>query len=247
MIWKFRLLHTILHGFLCQHFQPAHLCWYCGDIQCLGMPCLVSGLSGQPGVQLRLDITTTELLNGISQGGGLVSERQIRVYHVTVYVSLKQFSQAENEPCLVIIESFIWRRWGQRRGSWDISWWSSRGQPTHQKFRRALVFNSAYYLSLNRIGLLLCFLLLPQEMAASICSTYQTQRWLMRPICSWLHADTFLKGFSPHEAHVHDSFFGWIMPTLKTSEYTILQIVGLDAAVVSAFLLQDAIHKPYFA
>lgn len=41
-------------------------------------------------------------------------------------------------------------------------------------------------------------------------------------------------GFSPHEAHAHETFFGWIMPTLKTSEYTIMQIVGLDAAVVSA-------------
>ena len=40
-------------------------------------------------------------------------------------------------------------------------------------------------------------------------------------------------GFSPHEVHAHSAFFGWIMPTLKTSEYTILQIVGLDAAVVS--------------
>ncbi|KAG9311311.1 hypothetical protein JVU11DRAFT_8399 [Chiua virens] len=46
---------------------------------------------------------------------------------------------------------------------------------------------------------------------------------------------TKLKGFSPHEAHAHSAFFGWIMPTLKTSEYTILQIVGLDAAVLLGF------------
>ena len=39
-------------------------------------------------------------------------------------------------------------------------------------------------------------------------------------------------GFSPHEAHAHNAFFGWILPTLKTSEYSVLQIVGLDAAVV---------------
>lgn len=38
--------------------------------------------------------------------------------------------------------------------------------------------------------------------------------------------------FSPHEAHAHQAFFGWILPTIRTSEYTILQIVGLDAAVV---------------
>jgi hypothetical protein len=43
---------------------------------------------------------------------------------------------------------------------------------------------------------------------------------------------TKLKGFSPHEAHSHQAFFGWIMPTLRTSEFTVLQIVGLDAAVV---------------
>jgi hypothetical protein len=39
-------------------------------------------------------------------------------------------------------------------------------------------------------------------------------------------------GFSPHEAHAHNAFFGWILPTLRTSEYSVLQIVGLDAAVV---------------
>jgi len=39
-------------------------------------------------------------------------------------------------------------------------------------------------------------------------------------------------GFSPHEAHAHQAFFGWILPTIRTSELTILQIVGLDAAVV---------------
>jgi hypothetical protein len=41
-----------------------------------------------------------------------------------------------------------------------------------------------------------------------------------------------LLGFSPHEAHAHGAFFGWILPTLKVSEYSVLQIVGLDAAVV---------------
>jgi len=43
-------------------------------------------------------------------------------------------------------------------------------------------------------------------------------------------------GFSPHEAHAHQAFFGWIMPTIRTSELTVLQIVGLDAAVVRALL-----------
>ena len=46
----------------------------------------------------------------------------------------------------------------------------------------------------------------------------------------------FMLGFSPHEAHAHQAFFGWIMPTIRTSEFTVLQIVGLDAAVVSNLL-----------
>ncbi|KAI9438478.1 DUF221-domain-containing protein [Lactarius indigo] len=46
---------------------------------------------------------------------------------------------------------------------------------------------------------------------------------------------TKLKGFSPHEAHAHGAFFGWILPTLRTSEYSVLQIVGLDAAVLLNF------------
>ncbi|OSD04375.1 DUF221-domain-containing protein [Trametes coccinea BRFM310] len=47
---------------------------------------------------------------------------------------------------------------------------------------------------------------------------------------------TKLKGFSPHEAHAHQAFFGWILPTIRTSEFTVLQIVGLDAAVLLSFL-----------
>ncbi|KAJ7653289.1 hypothetical protein DFH06DRAFT_530882 [Mycena polygramma] len=46
---------------------------------------------------------------------------------------------------------------------------------------------------------------------------------------------TKLKGFSPHESHAHQTFFGWILPTIKTSEFTVLQIVGLDAAVLLNF------------
>ncbi|KPV72603.1 uncharacterized protein RHOBADRAFT_29756 [Rhodotorula graminis WP1] len=47
---------------------------------------------------------------------------------------------------------------------------------------------------------------------------------------------TMLKGFSPHEVHDHESFFGWVMPTLRTSEFVVLQLVGLDAAVLLSFL-----------
>jgi hypothetical protein len=46
--------------------------------------------------------------------------------------------------------------------------------------------------------------------------------------------------FSPTPAHSSDNqkasggrFLGWIMPTVRTSEFTVLQTVGLDAAVVS--------------
>ncbi|KAA1477844.1 DUF221-domain-containing protein [Dentipellis sp. KUC8613] len=46
---------------------------------------------------------------------------------------------------------------------------------------------------------------------------------------------TKLKGFSPSEAHAHQAFFGWILPTIRTSEYAVLQIVGLDAAVLLNF------------
>ncbi|KAK8846853.1 hypothetical protein IAR55_005941 [Kwoniella newhampshirensis] len=51
---------------------------------------------------------------------------------------------------------------------------------------------------------------------------------------------TKLKDFSPTLAHTPDSqsasqFFGWIIPTLRTSEFTVLQTVGLDAAVLLNF------------
>ena len=47
--------------------------------------------------------------------------------------------------------------------------------------------------------------------------------------------------FSPTPAHSPDlqnggKFLGWIIPTLRTSEFTVLQTVGLDAAVVSRLL-----------
>ncbi|KAL7418593.1 hypothetical protein Q5752_007051 [Cryptotrichosporon argae] len=54
---------------------------------------------------------------------------------------------------------------------------------------------------------------------------------------------TKLKDFSPTAAHSPDvqgssglrRFFGWIGPTLRTSEFTVLQTVGLDAAVLLNF------------
>lgn len=68
-------------------------------------------------------------------------------------------------------------------------------------------------------------------MAAFICSPDETER---HDSCQnpTVPAHQPSLGFSPHEAHAHQAFFGWILPTIRTSEFTILQIVGLDAAVV---------------
>ncbi|KAF8483359.1 DUF221-domain-containing protein [Russula ochroleuca] len=67
-------------------------------------------------------------------------------------------------------------------------------------------------------------------MASLLIFSYCRTRWplLFAP-------RTQLKGFSPHEAHAHGAFLGWILPTLRTSEYSVLQIVGLDAAVLLNF------------
>ncbi|THH27471.1 hypothetical protein EUX98_g6719 [Antrodiella citrinella] len=46
---------------------------------------------------------------------------------------------------------------------------------------------------------------------------------------------TVLKAFSPSEAHVHADFLGWVLPTIRISELAVLQIVGLDAAVLLSF------------
>ena len=74
-------------------------------------------------------------------------------------------------------------------------------------------------------------LVLQDEMAALICPSDETER---QDPSQNLRVSTYQlpPGFSPHEAHAHQAFFGWILPTIRTSELTILQIVGLDAAVV---------------
>ncbi|CDZ98226.1 Uncharacterized conserved protein [Phaffia rhodozyma] len=53
----------------------------------------------------------------------------------------------------------------------------------------------------------------------------------------WFQTQTKLKDFFPSEAHLHDprGFFSWILPTLRTSEFTVLQCVGLDACVLLSF------------
>ncbi|PWN48980.1 DUF221-domain-containing protein [Violaceomyces palustris] len=47
---------------------------------------------------------------------------------------------------------------------------------------------------------------------------------------------TKLKGFSPHAERLDEGIFGWILPTVRAEELKILQIVGLDAAVLLSFL-----------
>jgi len=85
-------------------------------------------------------------------------------------------------------------------------------------------------------------------MATTLCSPYKTQRFVSPKISQKL-PQTYQAplGFSPHEAHAHQAFFGWIMPTIRTSEFTVLQIVGLDAAVVcdfTIFYLPDSLDIP---
>jgi len=100
------------------------------------------------------------------------------------------------------------------------------------QIRRPLVHNPAGTLNQHRTVLFPGLLVLQDEVAAVIRSPDGTERQdsFQNPAVS-AHQPPL--GFSPHEAHAHQAFFGWILPTIRTSEFTILQIVGLDAAVVS--------------
>ena len=83
----------------------------------------------------------------------------------------------------------------------------------------------------HRLHVLLNILLLSHSMATALCTTHQIKGSVIAQILSWALL-TVCSAFSPHEAHAHQAFFGWILPTIRISEYTVLQIVGLDAAVV---------------
>ena len=98
------------------------------------------------------------------------------------------------------------------------------------QIRRPLVHDSAGAVKHNRTFLFPGLLVLQDKMAVVIRSPDETERQgsSRHPTVS-AHRPL---GFSPHEAHAHQAFFGWILPTIRTSEFTILQIVGLDAAVV---------------
>ncbi|TFK47344.1 DUF221-domain-containing protein [Heliocybe sulcata] len=102
-------------------------------------------------------------------------------------------------------------------GSWDDPAGPPPGSPPTYKFEGPW-FTTQLTLSAT-IGLI-----------SFLIFSYSRKRWplLFAP-------RTKLKGFSPHEAHAHEAFFGWILPTIRTSEFTVLQIVGLDAAVLLNF------------
>jgi len=99
------------------------------------------------------------------------------------------------------------------------------------QIRRPLVHDSVGAIDQHWPVLFPGFLVLQDEVAAVIRSPDETERQdsSKNPTAS-AHQSTL--GFSPHEAHARQAFFGWILPTIRTSELTILQIVGLDAAVV---------------
>ena len=99
------------------------------------------------------------------------------------------------------------------------------------QIRRTLVHDPVGIIDQHRTILFPGLLVLQDEMAVVICSPDETKRQAFsRNSTAPIHQPP--PGFSPHEAHAHQAFFGWILPTIRTSEFTILQIVGLDAAVV---------------
>ncbi|KAG8881367.1 hypothetical protein FRB97_009632 [Tulasnella sp. 331] len=62
--------------------------------------------------------------------------------------------------------------------------------------------------------------------------TYCRTRW---PVLFAPRTKLTAKDFSPLDAHTNRSWFAWIIPTIRISEYTVLQSVGLDAAVLLSF------------
>ena len=96
-----------------------------------------------------------------------------------------------------------------------------------------MVYDAANTFSYNRDIFISRVLLLSNSMAFTLCSSHEAQRFVsVQYVRMWGLLQVGYTGFSPHEAHAHQAFFGWIMPTIRTSEFTVLQIVGLDAAVV---------------
>lgn len=90
-----------------------------------------------------------------------------------------------------------------------------------------------------RHHLLLVLLLSAHPIQGPLCSKNTLERCVRPSQNTWSQPPTCpaKTGFSPHEVHSKSTFFGWILPTLRTSEFTVLQIVGLDAAVVSCLII----------
>ncbi|ODN85669.1 membrane protein [Cryptococcus wingfieldii CBS 7118] len=109
----------------------------------------------------------------------------------------------------------------------------------------SLVFHPANTFIGYRPNELLVILFPADKMGRSLYGPDEIERrvllslhWSIASSLEWGFAD-----FSPTPAHDSDSirsssssrFFGWIIPTLKTSDFTVLQTVGLDAAVLLNF------------
>lgn len=116
-----------------------------------------------------------------------------------------------------------------------------------REIRRTVVYDPVGYLSDDRPHVVSALFILSYSLAASLCTPHETKGSVtLHPQRVKLTASA---GFSPHEAHAHQAFFGWIMPTIRTSEFTVLQIVGLDAAVASIYFLPASrlFHKSSLA
>ncbi len=102
----------------------------------------------------------------------------------------------------------------------------------NREVRGSLVHYPADHLCDSWIHFIYALFVLPYKGASIICTQDKTKGQVSHLFTLTCPEFTLHLGFSPHEAHAHQAFFGWIMPTIRTSELTVLQIVGLDAAVV---------------
>jgi len=101
-----------------------------------------------------------------------------------------------------------------------------------RQVRGSVVYDTNLALLYHRALVFPDFLVLSPTMAVDICTQDHVEGYV--PCVLVTSRNSSPPDFSPHEAHAQQAFFGWIIPTLKVSEYTVLQIVGLDAAVVSS-------------
>lgn len=97
---------------------------------------------------------------------------------------------------------------------------------------RTMAADSIIHRSLCRHHVVSRFLRAQNAIKSSLCSE-NFVAWSVETMSNnTSYGLRFVLGFSPHEVHTKNTFFGWILPTLRTSEFAVLQIVGLDAAVV---------------